>query len=203
MREHPRPLPARPPPRLPTLRHRIATVRVTQPDKGKQPRDRGESTIDRRRRISVQPLPVHPNHVRTRPTRHARLPARPQEPQQIISHDLLEGDVLLGQPAAEREQVIPIRTRRRWRVVPVQQMPEILVYQLEPGAGVADEHPLRIATLEPQDFVIGHATHVAPTPQKTNALSVARRVAAKTPDSISRLRGTPRPLPSRNACPGS
>ena len=78
-------------------------------------------------------------------------------------------------------------------------MREVLVHQPEPGGVLTGEHLLAVTLLEPQDFLVRHATHVAPATQKTDAPHRARRVAARDPGWNSRLRGTRRLCPSIRA----
>lgn len=74
-----------------------------------------------------------------------------QHAEQDVRGHRLQDQVLLSQPAAERQQVIPVGPHRCTRVVPVQQMTQVLIDQTEPRRHSAGQAPALTTFLEPQD----------------------------------------------------
>ena len=148
--EHPRPLPSDQPPRLATSRDGIDGVRIPEPSEGVQARDRRQAPIDRRGRVPVHSLASHRHHVRPHPARDRRLPADPEIVEQVIGYHRREVEVLIEQPPAKGQQVIPIRSNRRRRVVPIQQIEQILIHELEPGGLRPSQHPTVVISFDPK-----------------------------------------------------
>ena len=168
VREHPAPLTRRRPPGLAARRHRVRRVRVAHRSEREQPRHRRQPQVDRGRRQRVGPAAVEPDHVRTAgPASHPLTAARGQEPQQHIRRDLAQIQVLVAEPAAERQQPEPIGADRARRVVPVNQIRQVVVHQPQPTGAVAGEPPATPSPLKEQPTIRhGHICNAQRTPRQ-------------------------------------
>jgi hypothetical protein len=130
------------PARLPAPGHRVGGVRVAHRPEREQPRHRRQAQVDRGWRQRVGPAAVEPDHVRAAgPASHSLDAARSQEPQQHVRRHRRQVQVLVIEPAAERQQPEPVGADRAGRVVPVSQMRQIVVHQPEPADVITGELP--------------------------------------------------------------
>ena len=188
MRQQPGPFTRGRRPRLPALRHRIRRVRIPHRPKREQPGDRRQSMVDRRRRVAVQRLPRHRHHVPRRAAGHLRLPARTQKVQQHNGCHRIQAHALLHQPAAQRQQVEPVRAHRPRRIVPIRQIPQVVVHQPEPCRVRTGQPPHPPSARSRRNVFSVTATDVAHLTPYTQAPSRLRCVATRSTTTQSTIR---------------
>lgn len=112
-----------------------------------------------------------------RPTRDGGVPAGPQVVQQQLGRDRVQVEVRTEQPAAEGQQVIAIGPTGPRRVVPIRQVVEVVVHQLEAVCLGASELPTLTPLLQAQLLTVRHAGQKYPCCSTQGKYFPDRRVA--------------------------
>ncbi len=144
------------PSRFPASRDRVLGIWVTHRSELEQTRDRGQTIVHRRRRVSVGTPPIHAHHIRARSTRNRYLSACSEIAQQHVGVHCVEIDLLLRQPTAECQQREPVDADRLRRVVPIRQVAQVFVHQREPLVVTDRQDPTIRSPLKPKLSIDHH-----------------------------------------------